>query len=933
MSRLQETIAAIVIATGLVAGPTEAQDSVASQRLSLAISGGASKGAYEAGLNWAVLKLVRETEGERTARGGYFRSLSLESAAGASAGGVNTILSALIWCARPESEGGLPSRIDENVFRDMWMSVDINSLLPPKADSEIYLPDDAVLSRKEYFAAAEKLKKDWNKTAFRDGCRVPLGVTVTRVLPKILFIGDLEVKNQRFYIPFELRVQDDGSVAYFFDPADYPDLNDPAMILMPRPRNAPEFSISDERIIEAAVTTSAFPTGFGRRRLHYCRLELRSGDLAPDDGSTELESDLICPEGYILEEAEFADGGLFDNLPVGLSRILAESNSRSEADALPVTYVYMDPNRVRYKVPEPPDLRACASEAPPEACEIMEFSFFSESGLLTGALGTARIHELYREATSEEWQLNLSELSYELAEILDEQHVGFECEKALPYFDSPITCADGIRRVGSLLERIYDKIKPVVSSPFSQERLVEAGIAEDCVEVSGAGDLGPRFACYFDIGRYRNHFADSLLSIISAAQIQDRKLAANIGRSRQSAHNDRILRISSRGAPITGTLLSDFGSFLDLKFREYDYYVGVYDAVVLAAGVFCSLRYFPLEDHSKYDECRDVLSKQFYDSVGVEDSVAGRYVFARLAQWEFGFDGMLKYAYSPLPPVDEDMQIIHEGLEKARSAGETHDEDDESIFVTEDTFFEYLHAQNFEPTPTKDGKEPMLAEIITDPEKWPTELTRRVTSRLVYLERQAADLYVEREPNPDLREKSYTTMMGGLAFFLQRTTYKYPGFTFSPSTAPEDWVWRYVIPYEASFDMVEGDILITWQPTAAMSKNNLLAIRASLGFAGGLFKSSSSLERENYFGLGAGYIRRTPWTTLSSVGITPTWYHAWTEPRIGDQDTFGGDISAGFFGDTMRVGVGSRDFSNFNNAWFLTLGVTDLPGLTYWLSR
>lgn len=934
MSRFPGVIAAVVIATGLLAGSVEAREAIGPQRLSLAISGGASKGAYEAGLNWAILKLLRDTENQKTMRGGHFRPLSLASAAGASAGGINTILSALIWCARPESEGGIPSRIDSNVFRDMWMSVDINSLLPPNADSELYLPDDAVLSRTEYFVAARKLKADWNKTAFRKGCRVPLGVTVTRVLPKSLLIGDLEVKNQRFYIPFELRVQDDGSVAYFFDPADYPNVNDPAMILMPHPRNAPAFSISDDFIVEAAVTTSAFPTAFGRRRLKYCRLELRSGEPAPDDGSTKLDSDLICPKGYVLEEAEFADGGLFDNLPVGLARILAESNLSAEKDLLPVTYVYMDPDRIRYESPKPPDLRACASDNPPHACKIMEFSFFSESTLLTGAVGTARKLELYREATSEAWQLNMSRLSYELAGILDEQRVDFKCENELPYFDAPITCADAIRRTGSLLERIYDNVDPVISTPFSPQRLVEAGLAEDCEKVSGSVYAGPQSTCHFEIDRYRNHLADALISIISAAQIENRKLVVNIGRSRQSPHNDRILRVSSRGAPITGTLLSDFGSFLDLKFREYDYYVGVYDAVVAAAGVFCGLQFLPLEDHSDYDECLNLLTKQFYDAVGVQDSPAGRYVFARLAMQEFGLDGQLNYSYSPLPPVDKDMQIIHEGLAKALAAGETHDDDDDdNIFVTEDTFFEYLHEQNFKPTPTKDGGEPLLAEIITDPEKWPTELTRRFTSRLVYLERQAADLYAEREANPELREASYTTMMGGLAYFLQRTTYKYPDFTFAPSTAPDDWAWRYVIPYEFDFDLVEGDILVTWQPTAALTKKDLLAIRASLGFAGGLFKSPSDQERENYLALGAGYIRRTPWTTLSSVGITPTWYHAWKAPQVGDQDTFGGDISAGFFGDIMRVGVGSRDFSNFNNAWFLTLGFTDLPGLTYWLTR
>lgn len=36
------------------------------------------------------------------------------------------------------------------------------------------------------------------------------------------------------------------------------------------------------------------------------------------------ETTLMCPEGYELVEAEFADGGLFDNLPIGLTRQIAD---------------------------------------------------------------------------------------------------------------------------------------------------------------------------------------------------------------------------------------------------------------------------------------------------------------------------------------------------------------------------------------------------------------------------------------------------------------------------------------------------------------------------------------------------------------------------------------------------------------------------------
>jgi len=927
---------AVFLGLGLATGNVFAEQNHQKRRISIAISGGASKGSYEAGLNWAVLKLMREVEKLRTLSGGELHPMEVASVAGASAGGVNTILTGLTWCARPTSDGGIANSIDDNVFRSIWLRLDINALLPAKADSESYLPDDAVLSRKDYFAAAEDLRKQWEQPAYRDDCRVPMGVTVTRIHPQELMVGELEVQNQRFFIPFELRVTEDGSVAYYFDPADYPTLSDPAMILMPRPRSAPPFSISNERIIEAAVATSAFPTAFGRRRLEYCRFAVGRTSAVPEPQPSEAgqaDTDLVCPPGYELDEAEFADGGLFDNLPIGLARKLGERNVRASDNPIPVTYIYIDPDRIRFEAPERPDNTACASANPPEACRIMDFSLFSESTLLLGAMGSARRYELYRETTSENWQLNLSQLSYELGAILARQHPDFECGSELPYFEVPLNCAEATRRAGRLLEIAYPRLRPVISPPYSPEHLVREGVADNCVRSTQVPESERRTVCRIYVARYRNHLGKALIAIMERAQIDDKRLYVSISRSHQSIHDDRALRVSSRGAPITGTLLSDFGSFLDYKFREYDYYVGIYDSVVMISHQLCGLPYPPKQQPEEFGQCVDLLGEQLYDALDVGNDTRGRYVFARLAEREFAKHGLLGFSYSPLPPADRDMQIIHDALARTLEAGERLDDDAENIFFTENTFFESLKAESFVPTKTADGEEPLLAQIIVDPDQWPTELTRRVTARLVHLERQAADIHAAREPDPDKRESSYTALMGATAHLMQSATYKYPAFTFSPSTAPGDWVWRYLIPYELGWDLVEGDILVTWQPTMAMSENNLLTLRASLGFAGGLFRSSSNRNRENYFGLGLGYIRRTGSAKISSFGITPTWYHDWNQPEIGDQDTPGGDIHVSFLKDRLRVGLGTRDIRNFGDNWFLTLGVMDLPGATYWLTR
>jgi len=923
----------IVIGFSLVSIVARADQTDIYQRLSIAISGGASKGSYEAGLNWAVLKLAREAENLTGIGGGKIRPVELASAAGASAGGINSLLSGLTWCARPADEGGLVSSIDDNLFRDAWLRLDINLLLPPKADSPVYLADDALFSRRDYFATAEELREKWRTPSFRPDCRVPLGVTVTRVEPLALKVGEIEVHNQRFYIPFELRVQEDGSVAFFFDPADYPELSDPAMILMPHPRNAAALSIPDESIIEAAVTTSAFPTAFGRRRLHYCRLELDLKDVLPDSEADQSDTDLICPEGYILEESVFADGGLFDNLPVGLARTLAELSHSARESPLPVTYLYFDPDRVRYEKPAPPGNKACESANPPDACLVMDFSLFSESRLLVGALGTARKYELYRETTSENWRHNLSQLSYDLAQTVEQEHPDLDCEKELPLYDKPVSCAEAIRRAGHLLNISYDRMQPEILSPYAPDRLESAGILTNCEQSTLETESEPTTICRLDFESYRNRLADALLAIIERSEIDDERLVARIDRSRHSISDDRLLRVSTRGTPITGTMLGDFGSFLDYKFREYDYYAGVYDAVVMFSGHLCSLQYSSRQEEANFQACADQIGEQLYNALGFADDAAGSYVFGRIAEREFGESGVFEFSYLPAPAVDRDMQIIHDALAAGLAAGEEGGGQENVLFAAETTFFNYLKAHDFSVTTTASGAEPLLSKIISNPETWSTEMTRRMTARMVHLERQAANIYARREPDPELRDSSYTVLLGATAHTLQSVTYEYPGFTFSPSTAPEGWLWRYVIPYDFGYDFVGGDVNIAWQPTLALSDRDLLNFRVSLGFTGGLFKSSSDKEKENFLSLGVGYARRTGSATMSSYGLIPTWYHYWDQPGDNDQDTFGGEIFVGFLKDRLRLGLGSRNFSNFEDEWFFIVNFTDLPGVVYWLTR
>jgi len=906
------------------------------QRMSLAISGGASKGAYEAGLNWGALKIMRNFTGTDPVLGGEFRPFEAASFAGASAGGINSILSGITWCSRSEKDGGLINRINDNIFRDVWLNIDANRLLPSSATSEYYQSDDALFSRNDLRIASNLLKEKWHTPAFRDGCQVPLGVTVTRVKPEVLYIGDVKVQNQRFYIPFELHVKKDHTAGFRFNPADYPALTDASRLTLPTEAGLEPNTLSDRQIETISFTSSAFPLAFSRQRLAYCRLSDIKMAQSEESMNVPVPEEnkwiLQCPQGYELIEAEFADGGLFDNLPIGLARILAEHRHDSAENPIPITYLYIDPERLRYEVPVSKTRRDCDNLNPPAACSQMEYSFLSESGLLVGALGTARKYELYRELTSDYWTNNLTQLGYLLADKLKETRPDFPCNGYLPYFEKKLNCNEAIRRAGRFLEVAYHRIDTPIISPFSVSRLRKERIASDCGKQKT--ELLIKAECKINFLRFREKYANALTGIMQEANITDTELNRRIHNSQLATHSDRIIHVSSVGSPITGNLLGAFGGFLDFKFREYDYYAGVYDVIVAVSNLVCSYHFSPTDQGKDYADCFNSVGQRAYGILGLDNDKKGKYIFALLAQDEFRGKNIFKFAYDPLPEKDKDMEIIHEGLRKTLEAGLINPDQEKSAFYVEKVFFDHLRQQGFKPTSTKEGEQPLLTQIIDDPDTWSYELINRISNRLVYLEQQADMIFMARESDPDMRDHAYPGIMGAGSYVLRTVNYKYPHFTFSASTAPDEWIWRNIIPYEFGLDLAEGDLQFTWQPTWSLTKKDKLGIRGTIGFAGGLFNSAEvAANRENYGSLGLDYTRLTRSRMFSSWGLTPYWFHTFNDPGVVEQDTFGGDIHVGMLENRLRLGLGARDINDTGNTWFLVIGLTDVPGLVYWLTR
>ena len=76
--------------------------------MSMIISGGVSLGAYEAGYNWAMIKMLAEIRDDHH---GLIEP-DLKSVAGASAGSINALLSAMYWCQKDSVP--LHNSVDDN---------------------------------------------------------------------------------------------------------------------------------------------------------------------------------------------------------------------------------------------------------------------------------------------------------------------------------------------------------------------------------------------------------------------------------------------------------------------------------------------------------------------------------------------------------------------------------------------------------------------------------------------------------------------------------------------------------------------------------------------------------------------------------------------------------------------------------------------------
>jgi hypothetical protein len=276
---------------------------------SLTVRGGVSLGSYEGGLNWAFLTLLkRDTE----------HPSDLVTVTGASAGNINAFLSAATWCQRADI-GETPTT---NLFWDAWIDIGMSELFPGPALE----PGEGLFTRKAFEKAESTFLDVINQPGrFRPTCPLALGVSVTRIRPATLRLktanndGGIPIDTQRFVAAYNVDV---SSSKLRFRGVDHYDPEVGLYLNLPTEGGA----LGDGQIKDIIHASSAFPVAFAPVLIEHC-----------DDASAAP-----CTE---TQEDKFIDGGVFDNVPLGLATSLTRQVAKDRAAN--VTYLYLDPGHER----------------------------------------------------------------------------------------------------------------------------------------------------------------------------------------------------------------------------------------------------------------------------------------------------------------------------------------------------------------------------------------------------------------------------------------------------------------------------------------------------------------------------------------------------------------------------------------------------------
>lgn len=393
------------------ASPTAPQDSTLN--FGIVTKGGISLGSYMAGANWVLVEIAKRLREPRyrarlSADSVFLPRMRLLLTAGASAGNINALLGAIEWCSPIER---LPP--DVSLFWRMWNAVGWEQL-EPKASGVVDTSDAALLER--HFFRDELLPELRRRLAVMDSTRcrdLPVGVTLTRVVPHQIDLAGARIPVQRFASVVVLRRDVEAATGRGSLHLYAPDsvitgqraLGEQVVLAGGEQRQPYDPAL----VLRLAEASSSFPVAFAPRVLRHYPVSHDAPEWRRYSKGCPRDVQDACVG---LRQAAFMDGGLFDNLPVslalGLEAAVGETRERSK-DVIAQGSDSTVPagltaclagegscDDVRYRIIAlAPDVTRRANPAPPPPmAEESSQGLSPVFAMLGGAVGAARNYEL-----------------------------------------------------------------------------------------------------------------------------------------------------------------------------------------------------------------------------------------------------------------------------------------------------------------------------------------------------------------------------------------------------------------------------------------------------------------------------------------------------------------------------------------------------------
>lgn len=949
---------------------------------SLVIRGGISLGVYESGVNWALLRLLKDLR-DNSGASGTVRP-KLLAAAGASAGAINGFLAGLMWCTEAGKNGAIQDSLESNLLRDTWRSVDINDLL---AYDDISLPEDkAAFTRAVLREVQDSVTREIDERSFRSGCSVAFGASLTRSKPVLAANAGVHVPQQRLVLP--LRIHSDAAnsealaVRNFAFPqpdftttepgklSDRPFLS--SLIYLDGDVAEPvlDANLPIDDVFDAIKASASFPVAFAPMKLSYCLFQpgpLRKQSVRAKQKDRSFTPDRRCPNNYRRLSSYFVDGGVFDNDPLELVRRLSEqqADELNMADAT-VQYIKVDPDRRR---PPSDHFRFVVPEYAEGGDSIEIYLWAGNPGHSKGGttmspdeidVATVIVRHCRADAPpsggKRAW---LKQTDYEVT--LAETAVNSQ------YFVGAVhTRPAGGVKAQYLAEADIEVNPDDRLLVFSRHELREPTCAtqgdRDVLEYSKRRSIGIVSEVPPGLTTQLGFLGGSVTSA-RRYRLYDELMGANWhdgAYEQQKTADSRPLFQPARLTPLVADFLVAFGAFLDERFRDFDYYAGVYDAVYGLAEFLCFSASGAGEDR---DACRGEHAKQIYLHLcapGVADPMSDcrrsspqsnaiiyQLVLLETCGVEAAVDVLSggcnlpshwRWARDLAKPSGNAI-----GNEKARElvvigaalleANDEVSESDRDPFVR---FIRKLAAKRDELEHNDDSLvlNTMLARADRPVPTWWYPIAEKAVPRLIDLQDEDTQVResIGLEASAQAGVVKGSLALTGLAFeseFKEPTGWMWDQ-TSVPDYASKRWVAS-VVPSEIAVDSRNGGAAVYWNPGYRFNEDMGLDFRFSP-----YLRQRFADETVEFAELTALLTWRLRNPLISSLGIGPTTTYTWSEQEAGDDTNLGVSASMGLIADKLRVTYGLRsfskdDFAGDNIYWHI--GVNDLPGMAYWICK